>query len=581
MSGTSSRPTTKLAAIAVVALLVGLGVGYVYGSYVTAGRTAADIQAAVQAANAAWQAKMKESKTLRIGIVSIGISLDPAYCWAGDPQQLILLNVYDTLISMKGNNYGVYYPNLATHWTVSKDGLQYTFYMRKGVKFASGNEVNAKAAHYTYWRFMKLNLGPAWLFTQCLDVNSTDSVKVIDDYTIQFNLKKRFPPFLSILAQMNGAVMDPAEVEAHGGVSQKSVDYFSEHSGNAGSGPYILDHWTREVEVVLKRNPRYWGGPENKQPWFDEIIFKEIKEPADQKMMLERGDIDIAYNLTPDMWSELRGNPKYELTEIRVDRFFYLTMNCKQENSPFRDLNVRQAVKMALDRDELMKLARGNAVPQPSPQLANYPGYDPELLRSPYSTHNLEKAKQLMAASKYPKGFKTGILVSKAVSYGVNLEELALLVKQQLAKINIDADLVVYAPATALKLFRGAEYEGMAIFSWGVDYFDGQNTADICWKVDGVIVKRAGFSPDIHPYLLETDRLCNLAMETTDAKERDALYKAAGKLDNEFGPIYYMFQPVGYYVRRTVVRGGIPPYPGDRLSALYGFEIKDMWKEIK
>jgi len=576
-----SATSTKLIAIAIVALLVGTGAGYWYGSQSSAGKTAADVQAAVQAANAAWQAKMKESKTLRIGIVSIGISLDPAYCWAGDPQQLILLNVYDTLISMKGNNYGVIYPNLATRWTISSDGLQYTFYMRKGVKFASGNEVNAKAAHYTYWRFMKLNLGPAWLFTQCLNVNNTDSVKVIDDYTIQFNLKRPFPPFLSILAEMNGAVMDPAEVEAHGGVSQKSVDWFSEHSSNAGSGPYILDHWTREVEVVLKRNPKYWGGVDNKQPWFDEIIIKEIKESADQKMMLERGDIDIAYNLTPDMWIELKDNPKYQLDEIRVDRYFYLTMNCKQTNSPFRDLNVRQAVKCALNRDELMKLARGFAVAQASPQLANYPGYDPELLRSPYSAFNLEKAKQHMAASKYPNGFKTGILVSKTVSYGINLEELALLVKQQLAKINIDLDLVVHAPATALKLFRGAEYEGVAIFTWGVDYFDGQNTADIHWTVEGAVVKRAGFDPSIHSYLLETNKLCEQAMLATDIKQRDALYKAAGKIDNEFGPFYYMWQAVGYYVRRSTVRGGMPPFPGDRLSALYGFEIKDMWKEIK
>jgi peptide/nickel transport system substrate-binding protein len=505
---------------------------------------------------------------------------------------MINLNIYDNLISMKGNNYGVFFPDLATNWTISSNGLQYTFYLRHGVKFVSGNPVNAKAAVYTYWRLMKLNLAPAWLFTQCLNVNDTNSVKALDDYTVQFNLERPFPPFLAILAEMNGGVMDPADVEAHGGVTQASVDYYSEHSGQASSGPYILDHWTRDVELVLTRNPNYWGGPDNIQPWFDRIIYKMMKESSDQNFALQRGDIDIAYNLTPDMWDNLKTSPKFSLDQERVDRYLYMVMSVVKANSPFRDLNVRQAVKQALNRNELIKLAHGYAVPQASPQISNYLGWDPSLLTSPYSSYNLANAKKLLATSKYPNGFSTTLLIETGVDSGITNSELASLIKQELAQINIDVTITQYAPATALKLFRGAQFDGLAIFSWGVDYLDAQNTADIHWRTDGVVVHRAGgltpndftgtnyASMDGGSFIYTTTKLCGEAMNTTDAVTRNALYIQAGKLDDQYGAFYYFFQPYVYYASRSYVRGGYPPYPGDRLSALYGYQVNTMWKDI-
>jgi len=370
------------------------------------------------------------------------------------------------------------------------------------------------------------------------------------------------------------------------------VDYYSEHSGQASSGPYMLDHWTRDVELVLKRNPNYWGGADNVQPWFDTIIFKMVKEASDQNALLQRGDVDIAYNLTPDMWNTLKGDSKFSLNQIRKDLYFYMVMSVVKPDSPFRKLNVRQATKQALNRDELIKLAHGYAVPQATPQISSYLGWDPSLLTSPYSSYNPDNAKKLLAAAGYPNGFKTTILIIDTVDSGIQLRDFAALVKQELAAVGIDATINSYAQATALRLFRAAQFDGLAIFSWGVDYLDAQNTADINWRADGVIVHRAsGVTPDDFTganyasmeggsFITDSTKLCTQAMATTDAATRDALYKQAGRLDDQYGAIYYFFQPFVYYVSRSYVRGVYPPFPGDRLSALYGYEFKAMWKDI-
>ena len=578
----SKSVTAKVLAIAIICLVVGSGAGYFFGLSSTAPPTTA--------ASTDLQAKLTDAKTLRIGIDWPALSFDPAMTYAESPEAMIQLVVYDNLIVMKGNNYGIFYPNLATNYTVSSDGRQYTFHLRQGVKFVSGNPVTANAAAYSYWRLMKLNLAPAWLFTQVLNVNDTNSVKALDNYTLQFNLEKPFPPFLAILSGMNGGVMDPADVEKHGGLSQASVDYYSEHSGNASSGPYILDHWTRDVELVLKRNPNYWGGPDNKQPWFDTIVFKMVKEAGDQEMLLQRGDIDIAYNLTPDEWNDLKGNAKFSLDQARLDKYFFMLMNVVSPDSPLRDLKVRQAVKQALNRNELIKLAQGYAVPQASPQLSNYLGWDPSLLTSPYSSYNPDNAKKLLAAAGYPNGFKTSILIIDAVNSGIQMRDFAALVKQELSAVGIDAEIDAYDQVTALKLYRGAQFNGLAIFSWDVDYLDAQDTADIGWRTDGLLIHRVSSATDFTganyvsmdggSYLLNTTKLCDEAMATTDAATRDALYKQAGKLDDQYGAFYYFFQPFVYYVSRSYVRGGYPPYPGDRLSALYGYDLVDMWKDI-
>jgi peptide/nickel transport system substrate-binding protein len=482
------------------------------------------------------------------------------------------------LITINGNNYATYYPSLATNWTISNDGLHYRFYLRHGVKFASGNVFNAKAVNYTISRVIKLNLSPAYEFTQCLDLKNP--IAVIDDYTIQLNLSTPFPPFLAVLANMAAGIMDPVEIEAHGGLTQKAVDFFSEHSAGAGSGPYVIDHWTRGVELLMKRNPTYWGGDDGKQPWFDEVLWKEVKEPSNQNQMLQRGDIDIAYNLTPDMIIQLKSNPNIELPQVRIDRYWFLGMSTKKPNSPFRDLKVRQAVKSALNRDEIVAVARGFGVPQATPFLSGYPGYDPSLLTGGPLSYNLTRAKALLAQTNWPNGFKTTILLSSASYGGVAFQDVALVIQNQLAKIGITLDLNRYDHAAYTQLFRIASFDGLVLGTFGVNYPDAQQVSDIHFRNDGNLNLRIRYNDTISTSLDQEQDLAARALLTPDGNVRGDLYRQAAKIDNEFGPWAYFYQMVGVYARSKLVSGGYPPYPGDRLSSFYGYELKSMWKTL-
>ena len=569
----TGKVARKILAVIILVFLIGGAIGYLFGSTMAGGGGS---QAA--AVNSAWLARVKEAKTLRIAVDNLGISFDPAWAYGQDFQQMILRNVYDTLITINGNNYGTYFPSLATKWTISSDQLHYTFYLRQGVKFASGNVVNAKAVNYTVSRDLKLNLAPVVLYTQCLDL--TNPIKVIDDYTIQFNLKIPFPPFLTVLAGMAAGIMDPVEVEAHGGVSQKAADFFSEHSAGAGSGPYMIDHWTRGVELLMKRNPTYWGGADGRQPWFDEVLWKEVKEPSNQFQMLQRGDIDITYNLTPDMVNQLMSNPNVELPQVHIDRYWVLGMSTKTPQSPFRDLKVRQAIKSAINRDEVVALTHGFGIPQATPMIDGYPGHDSSLLSGGPLSYNLTRAKELLAQTKWPNGFHTTMLISSASYGGISFEQIALVLQSQLAKIGIQVDLNRYDHATWLQLFRSHLFDGLILGAWAVDYPDPQDTADIHFRNDGVLNQRVGYNDTVDRSLDQEQGLATRALLTTDPVVRGDLYRQAGRIDYEFGPWVYLYQTVVVYARSKLVSGGYPPYPGDRLSSFYGYDLKSMWKAI-
>lgn len=570
---TKTFTTTSLVVILIVAIS-GLAGGYVIGS----GKEPTDLSEEERnQLLAQWQteqdAMIHESKTLRIGVDNLHISYDPAACTATDLQQFILTGVYDTLIRTRGYDTGTFYPNLADSWEISADGLKYTFHIKPGVKFVSGHEVTAEAVVYTLWRTMLLNLEPAWLFRQCINYNVTDSVKALDKYTVQFTLMNRFPPFMTLLASMTGVVMDPAEVDSQGGqLSEDSVEFFAEHSAGAGSGPYILDHWTRGVELVLKRNTDYWGGQDGVQPWFDNIVFLEIGEAADLEMMLEAGDIDMAYGTTPDMWDNWETSSDIDLFPIDPARYYYMGMNCYDEESPFRELKVRQAVKCAIYREDYLTVEGDYGRLQGGPIVYGYPGYDEDLLRGPYTSDgNIAKAKQLLSESSYPNGFQTELLVSE----GSVRELMAPIVKAQLAEIGIDVEIRVYAKATALAMYRRAEYTGMVMWSWGIDYPDPQNLADIHMKIGGTLNKRVAYTTEIHPSLAESDDLCTQAMQTEDSSLRDTLYRQAQMIDHEYGPWVYFFGSMWMRPRRCEVHGGLP------INPLYGWEIKYLWKEIE
>src|SRR5262249_24101715 len=146
-----------------------------------------------------------------------------------------------------------------------------TFKLHPGAKFASGNPITADDVVYSFNRVVAINGSPAFLFT---DVGGiiTDSTKAIDAETVQINLPKDKSPaaFLSVLTNTIGGIVDSNVVKPHETADDHAAGWLLDHS--AGSGPYMVDHWTKEVEVVLKANPNYGGA----KPALDTVIIKHV-----------------------------------------------------------------------------------------------------------------------------------------------------------------------------------------------------------------------------------------------------------------------------------------------------------------
>ena len=195
-----------------------------------------------------------------------------------------------------------------------------TFKLHPGNKFASGNPVTADDVVYSFNRVVALNGSPAFLFTDVGGITA-DSVKAVDPLTVLISLPKTASPggFLSVLTNTIGGIVDSKEVKTHETGGDHGAAWLLDHS--AGSGPYIVDHWTKSVEVLLKANPNFGGT----KPALDSILFKHVPESANQLTELQKGDADIAQNLTPEQLATLSGDTANTTGDNLL--LFYVGMN--------------------------------------------------------------------------------------------------------------------------------------------------------------------------------------------------------------------------------------------------------------
>ena len=285
----------------------------------------------------------QDEKVLVVGHAESTDSLDPA---RGYTQTTGIVNqvTYDTLVTFPKDSAATIEPRLAESWTISDDGLTYTFTLRDA-KFANGDPVTADDVVFSLNRLKNVKGNPSYL------TDGIASIEAPDAKTVTITLSAPSPVFLSLLANGSMSVTDAAVVKANGGTDAEGADtadtagdYLDNHS--AGSGPYMLDHWTKQTETVLVRNPNYWGTA----PYFDRIVITNIPEAATQKTSLEAGDIDIALDLTSDQLSALKDNADIAITSTPGNIIHFLLMNEDPAiGGPMANPNVQQAVRYALD----------------------------------------------------------------------------------------------------------------------------------------------------------------------------------------------------------------------------------------
>jgi peptide/nickel transport system substrate-binding protein len=343
-------------------------------------------------------------------------------------------HLFEGLVTI-GEDFGIL-PQLAESWTVSADGLNYTFKLRAGVKFHNGKTLVADDVKATVDRFMQFSARRG-------DVAAVQSVSVVDPLTLRITLKEAQGSFL-------GAMANPVALL---GVMPKE---FVEGAKDPiqppkliGTGPFQLVEWQRDQRIILRRFPDYsrdrrtpqsgLGG--DRQALVDELHIISILESATRVAALERGDVDYAMSVAPSSYDRLQAATA--IMPVILKPFTQNILQLNANRAPFNNVKARQAVSRGLDMEVVMRAVTGN---QPAFYRLQPSFFFPEQKvwhntegSNIYNGKNVEMARQLLRESGYD-GRPIAFVTNRDIEW---LYRAAVPVKPQLEAIGFKVDLQV------------------------------------------------------------------------------------------------------------------------------------------
>ncbi|MBY3120539.1 ABC transporter substrate-binding protein [Rhizobium leguminosarum] len=361
-------------------------------------------------------------------------------------------------------------PSLAESFTVSPDGLTYTFKLHKGVKFSNGREVVASDVKYSIERAVDPKTqGPGAGFFGAIKgfedetggkTTTLSGIETPDDSTVIFNLSRPDATFLHVLAINFASVVPKEAVEAAAGDFGKKP---------VGSGTFILKDWTIGQQLVFERNKDYFV---KGVPYIDSFKVEVGQEPLVALLRLQKGEVDIAGDgIPPAKFLEIKNSADGAQMIVDGEQLHtgYITLNTKVK--PFDNVKVRQALNMAINKDRITRILNGRATPANQPLPPLMPGYDKSFTGYAY---DVAKAKALLAEAGYPDGFET-------VLYSTNTDpqpRIAQAIQQDLAAVGVKAEVRALAQANVISA-GGTEGEAPMIWSggmaWIADFPDPSN----------------------------------------------------------------------------------------------------------
>lgn len=455
--------------------------------------------------------------------------------------------VYDNLVGFKGEEFKEVVPELAESWEVSEDGLTWTFRLRKDAKFHSGNPVNADAVVFSLRRALERGEAPIWVLSQF--VPDPEMIQKVDEYTVAITMNQPISELLmgAILGfQGVCSILDPAVVKEHSTPDDPlAAKWLADHS--AGSGPFILKEWVRGDRIVLEAFPDYWGG----KPLLDRIILKDIPEPASQKLLLEKGDVDIAWNLLPDQIEDLRDEEGIRIKETSTFYIRYFAMNVSYE--PLSHEEVRDAIRYAIDYDGIIEGIMKGAVVRGQTFIPK--GMFGHLDEAPY-TRDLEKARSLMREAGYEEGFKVELLSAPTLPE----RDIAAKIKEDLADINIEVEVRTLVAAMLYEIYRAQKHQ-MVLAMWGADYADPDALAKPfahCRTTgpEAKVRQLAWRNMYVNEYVTD---LVERAVGEKDMAKREQMYKEIQRIILDKGPYVILYYPLTQIAMRDKVKGLLLP----------------------
>ncbi len=403
------------------------------------------------------------------------ITLDPAESFELSPAEF-LGNAYDMLVRLDTDDTTKVRGGIAESWTVSDDGLTYTFKLKPGIKFASGNPVTAGDVAWSFERAVKLDKSPAFILTQfgLTGDNVTEKAKAVDENTFVFTVDKSYAPsfVLNCLTATVGAVLDKKLVMEHAEATTPSDDYKYDtdfgyawmKTNYAGSGPFKIRDWRANEILVLERNDNYYG----EKPALARAIYRHVKESATQRLMLEAGDIDVARNLEPGDYEAVMKNADLATTSAPKGTVYYISLN--QKNPNLSKPEVREAFKYLVDYDAIgATLIKGIGEIRQTYQPKGVLG---ALDSDPFKL-DVAKAKELLEKA----GLKDGFSVTFDVRNGQPVTGIAESFQQTAAQAGVKIEILPGDGKQTLTKYRARNHD-MYIGQWGMDYWDPNSNAE-------------------------------------------------------------------------------------------------------
>lgn len=460
------------------------------------------------------QAAQAQPRILRVAATASVTTWDPSASFS--TEALYMANLYEPLMWI--NPDGTFNPALAESWETSEDGLTWTFHLRDGVKFHDGEPLTADAVVKSIQRTIDLDTGAAWIWWM------VDKMQAVDEKTVEITLTTPYPLDRVAASTYAAWIISPAAA------AQDSAWF--EEAREAGTGPWMLESYKPDEEIVLTRFEDYWGGWEDNQ--FDKVVISIVPEQVVQAQMLEGGEVDLALSLPVENLESFRANSNFTVYEDATLFNYVGFMNTRKP--PLDDKLVRQAIAYAIPYDDVVEVATGGLGQQARGPVPHglWP-YSDEVFQY---TYNVDKAKELLAEAGYPDGGFSLVLTHAAEN--LNEERFAPVIKDALAELGIEVEIRPMLWAQQWELAKGdpTEAQDMFLLLWWPTISDGYDNLSSMFKCE----EKPFFS--LAYYCNEEyDSLVNGALDltATDPEKAQEMYIQAMNILAEDSPSLFLY----------------------------------------
>ncbi|MBL7165947.1 MAG: ABC transporter substrate-binding protein [Dehalococcoidales bacterium] len=534
------------------------------------------------------QPEIKNPGTFIYATIGPPDTMDPAYAYDTASGEIIQ-SVYETLLFWKGESTTEFDPILATEWTMSDDGKTYRFKIRSGVKFHNGNTLTPEDVEYSFERGMvqDYGAGPQWMIFEPLFGTDTHSSRTddglipldelkskveVDGDWVQFNLVAPYEPFLQILSNSWGSVLDKEWCIENGDWDGTQASYEALNdppSGGSplqkimnGTGPFKLERWDEGVETVLVRNDSYW----RTKAKLERVVIKVVEEWTTRRLMLEAGDADQVDvpRAHIDELEDVEGLTIWkDLPSLSNDAIFFqfdiseestFTGSGKLDGAGipsdfFSDLDVRKGMTYAFNYDVFLTDALKNEAQQVgSPIVEGLSYYD---ANAPKPSWDLAKAEEHFKKAWGGEVWETGFTFTIAYNAGNVTRKIGCEILQE-NLFNINEKFTVLIQVMQWPTLLRGMYGGllpMFQIGWLADYPDAHNFVFPFQSSAGTFSGWQNYAN------AEVDALIAEGISGTTSAAREATYRELDQLYFDDAPSFIVAQALGRRYFRSWVKG--------------------------